>query len=189
MQPLVIDSEIELRMLSLEHASELFALTDANRSYLRQWLPWLDSVRIPSDTEGFIAKSQFVYQENQAFTAGIWWRERLVGVIGHNRIDWDNRISHPGYWLGADAQGRGIMTRCVRGLVEHAFDALDLNRVEICTAIGNHRSEAIPRRLGFAHESVRRQGEWLYDRFVDLNVFAMLRHQWQLQSAIAQRQP
>ncbi|HYM35036.1 MAG TPA: GNAT family protein [Steroidobacteraceae bacterium] len=178
MQSIRVDNELELRMLALEHAAELFALTDANRVYLRQWLPWLDSVRVAADTERFIAKSILAYQETKAFVAGICWREKLVGVIGHNRVDWENRIAHLGYWLASDAQNRGIMTRSVRALVQHAFDVLNLNRIEICTAVGNYRSEAIPIRLGFVHEGIRRQGEWLYDRFLDLNVFAMLRYRW-----------
>ena len=184
MNPIIVDQELQLVMLKPEHARVLFSLTDANRAYLRQWLPWLDSVRTQIDTEGFIAKSILVYQENRALTAGIWWRDELVGVIGHNRIDWDNHIAHPGYWLAETKQGRGIMTRCVRALVQHAFESLKLNRIEICAALGNHRSEAVPARLGFTREGVRRQGEWLYDRFVDLNVFSLLRRDWQLHAAI-----
>src|SRR6187402_2175938 len=108
MNPIAVDHELELRLLTHEHAAALFALTDANRAYLREWLPWLDSVRVTSDTAGFIAKSLQIYNETHSFTVGIWWRERLVGVIGHNRIDWENRITHPGYWLSADCQGSGI---------------------------------------------------------------------------------
>jgi ribosomal-protein-serine acetyltransferase len=175
---IVVDSETELRSLALEDAPKLFALTDANRAYLRQWLPWLDGVRVLGDTETFIAKMILTYQENKAITAGIWRRSELVGVVGHNRIEVENQIGHIGYWLAEGMQNRGIMTRSVRALIEHSFASMKLNRVEICTAVGNHRSEAIPRRLGFGHEGVRRHGERLYDRFVDLNVFAMLRYQW-----------
>src|SRR5215831_3450389 len=171
MTPIIVDSDLELRALEFEDAPLLFALTEANRPYLRQWLPWLDSIRVLSDTEAFIAKAMLTYQESRAFTTGIWWRKNLIGVVGHNRIEWDHRITHLGYWLAESAQNRGIMTRSVRAVVAHAFETLNINRIEICTAMGNHRSEAIPRRLDFAHEGVRRQGEWLYDRFVDLNVF------------------
>ncbi len=184
MNPIVVDHELELRLLAHEHARELFALTDNNRAHLREWLPWLDSVRVVSDTEGFIAKTLHVYHENRAFTVGIWWRDKLVGVISHNRIDWDNRVTHPGYWLAADCQGNGIMTRCCRALIQHAYNVLDLNRIEICTAVGNHRSASVPKRLGFTNEGIRRQGEWLYDRFIDLHVHAMLRSTWVLRTAL-----
>jgi ribosomal-protein-serine acetyltransferase len=185
MNPIVVDHELELRLLVHEHAAALFALTDTNRAYLREWLPWLDNVRVVSDTEGFIAKTLQTYEQTRTFTVGIWWRERLVGVLGHNHIDWDNRVTHPGYWLASDCQGNGVATRCCRALIQHAFDSLDLNRVEICTAVGNHRSASVAKRLGFTQEGIRRQGEWLYDRFVDLNVHAMLRTTWQLRSVIS----
>lgn len=175
-----VDTELELRLLSPEHAPELFALTDRNRAYLREWLPWLDNVRVVGDTDAFIAKTIHAYNDTRTLVTGIWWRGRLSGVIGHNRIDWDNRLTHLGYWLSEDCQGHGVMTRACRAIVEHAFDALDLNRVEIYTAVGNHRSESIPRRLGFTVEGVRREGEWLYERFVDLNVHALLKSTWRL---------
>jgi ribosomal-protein-serine acetyltransferase len=169
MNPIVVDQELQLRLLAIEHATALFALTERNRAYLREWLPWLDSVRVVSDTEGFIGKTVQLHQETKAFVAGIWHHNRLVGVIGHNRIDWDNRVTYVGYWLAAECQGKGMMTRCCRALIDHAFDTLDLNRIEICTA---------------TNEGIRRQGEWLYDRFIDLNVFALLRSTWALRGAM-----
>ena len=48
------DCEEQLTPLSLAMASELFALTQASRSYLRRWLPWLDDTTCKQDTEKFI---------------------------------------------------------------------------------------------------------------------------------------
>ena len=44
--------------LDLADADEIFSLTDANRGHLRQWLPWLDSVRRVDDTRTFIRAAQ-----------------------------------------------------------------------------------------------------------------------------------
>jgi ribosomal-protein-serine acetyltransferase len=186
MQPISVDHEIELRLLGREDAPELFALTDANRAYLRQWLPWLDGVRVVADSERFIERTLLTYHESRAFTAGIWLQARLVGVIGHNRIDADNAISQVGYWIGEQLQNRGIITRSCRALIQHAFDELEINRIEICAAVGNDRSQAIPLRLGFAREGIRRDGERLYDRYVDLVVFGLTKSMWRLRSAIAE---
>jgi hypothetical protein len=41
---LPVGDRYQLRSIQLADAQELFALIDANRSYLRQWLPWLDVV-------------------------------------------------------------------------------------------------------------------------------------------------
>ncbi len=70
------------------------------------------------------------------------------------------------------------MTRACRALVDYAFAKLQLNRVEIRCATGNLRSQAIPERLGFTREGTLREGEWLYDHFVDLIVYSMLAREW-----------
>ena len=59
---------------------------------------------------------------------------RLVGVIGHNRIDWANRIGFPAYWIAPDHQGRGIMTLCCRAVIDDAFANLKVGRVVVGVA-------------------------------------------------------
>ena len=46
----LIDSATALRVLREDDAAELFALTDANRAYLRRWLPWVDLVTSEEDS-------------------------------------------------------------------------------------------------------------------------------------------
>ncbi len=60
----------------------------------------------------------------------------------------------------------------------HALVDARLNRVEIRCAVGNQKSQAIPKRLGFVQEGVLRDAEWLYDHFVDHLVYAMLARDW-----------
>lgn len=102
----------------------------------------------------------------------------LVGMIGHVGIDWPNRATEIGYWLAEDRQGRGIITRSVRALIDEAFGPLDLHRVVIRCATGNTRSAAVPRRLGFQLEGAQREAAWLYDHFEDYLVFSMLASEW-----------
>ena len=173
-----IDHGLELRLLGEQQAEILFALVDENRDHLRQWLPWLDDNRSVDDTRAFIKKSLEQLANNNGFPAGIWYQGRLAGVIGYAEIDWPNRITGIGYWLGASFQGQGLVTRSCRALVDYAFNQLELNRVEIRCAPGNKASCAIPQRLGFTREGVLRQAEWLYDHYVDLVVYAMLASEW-----------
>jgi ribosomal-protein-serine acetyltransferase len=99
-------------------------------------------------------------------------------VVGLHFIDWPNRRTSLGYWLGASYQGRGLITKSCGVLLDHLFTELGLNRVEIACAVGNTKSRAIPERLGFVQEGVLRQQEWLYDHFVDHAVYAMLAASW-----------
>ncbi len=169
----------ELRLLEERHAQELTDLTDRNREYLRAWLPWVDANRTVEDRKKFIRGALKQFAENNGFTAGIWHEGRLAGVIGYHSIDWENRTTAVGYWIGEEYQGQGLVTAACRALVDHAFEELGLNRVSIACATENKKSCAIPERLGFRREGVVRQAEWLYDHFVDHVVYATLASEWQ----------
>ena len=173
-----VDEEIALRLLEPRHDAALFALVDANRKYLRRWMAWLDSTKSVADIAEFTRKTRQQFADNQGFVAGIWYRGALCGVVGHNHISWSNRACTLGYWLSEDLQGRGIMTQSCRAIVDYSFDELELNRVEIRAATKNAHSRAIPERLGFRREGTIREIEWLYNDFVDHEIYGVLKSEW-----------
>ena len=89
-----------------------------------------------------------------------------------------NRSTSIGYWLAEGYQGKGIMIKSCRSLIDYAFGNLGLNRVEIRCAVENSRSRAIPKNLGFTKEGIIRDAEWLYDHYVDHVVYGMLSEEW-----------
>ena len=168
----------ELHLVEEADADKLFALIDRDRAHLRQWLPWLDGNTSVEDTYAFIRHAQEQYASKKGFQAVITYKNETAGIIGYHPIDWQNRCVMIGYWLGEDFQGKGIMTEASRILVNYAFNELLLHRVEIRCATGNTKSCAIPERLHFVKEGVIKDGEWLYDHFVDLVLYRMLVHEW-----------
>ncbi|HEX7734050.1 MAG TPA: GNAT family protein [Ktedonobacteraceae bacterium] len=173
-----VDTDIELRLLVDADAQQLFTLIDRNREHLRPWLPWVDYHTDPIDSQRFIRRSAQRYLDNDGFDLGIYYRGQLAGIVGFHTVNWPNRQVEIGYWQGANFQGHGVMTRACRAIVDYAFHKLQLNRVSILCATGNARSRAIPERLGFTQEGILRDGEWLYDHFVDLAIYSMLARQW-----------
>jgi ribosomal-protein-serine acetyltransferase len=173
-----LGSGIALRLLGERDAGEVFALVDRNREHLRRWMPWVGEGYSVADAAGWLRRGLEQLARNDGFQAGITLEGALVGVIGFHAIDWPNRKTSLGYWLSADAQGRGVMTTACRAMVDHALVELGLNRAEIRCGTGNARSRRIPERLGFTLEGVARETEWLYDHFVDLAVYSMLARDW-----------
>lgn len=170
-----VTAGLRLADLQLEDAEELFALIDQNRAYLRRWLPWLDQTRGVAATEAFI---KFYGQEAQAGTGlqmVIWEQQFMVGVCGFNYIDKANRSATIGYWLSADAQGQGTMTRCITALSLFGFAKLELHRLVIACAEDNRPSQAVAERCRFQFEGVARDAEWLYDHYVNHRLYALLR--------------
>lgn len=173
-----VNETVELCLLEPAHAARLFRVIDRNRSYLREWLPWLDKSRSSEDVASHIRENLEHYRRREALSAGIWVDGAISGAISIHKIDLPNRNASIGYWLDAACQGRGIMTGACRVIVNRAFGVYGLHRVEIRCATGNSRSCAIAARLGFRQEGVIREAEWLYDRFVDLEIWGVLKHEW-----------
>lgn len=173
-----IEYDLELRPVDERHAEELTALVRHDLAHLKPWMPWATERYAVEDAREFIRRNQRQYAEDQGFSTLIFFRDRVVGSIGYNHIDWTSRKTDIGYWLAADMQGRGIMTKACGVLVGHAFKELKLNRIEIYCAVDNGRSRRIPERLGFTQEGVHRQAEWVHDHFKDLVSYSMLAGEW-----------
>jgi ribosomal-protein-serine acetyltransferase len=171
----VIDSRVALRVLREDDSVELFALTNANRAYLRRWLPWVDLVMSEDDSRSFIASVTTQREEGRGPTFGILCDGALAGVVGFLPVDRVNRVAEIGYWLAPAEQGRGVMTQCCRFVVRYGFLTLDLNRIQIAAGTENHVSRAIPERLGFQFEGTLRARENLYGTFIDHAMYSLLR--------------
>ena len=170
--------DVHLRILERQDAAQLYALTDASRDHLRRWLPWLDGTRSVADTEAFLSGALDQFASGLGFQAGIWRQGVLCGIAGLHKIDWGNRQSSLGYWIGAGYEGQGLVTKACSAILDEAFGHYSLHRMELRAALGNERSQAVARRLGFRREGVLRDAEWLSDHFVDHVVFGLLESEW-----------
>ncbi|MBC7814939.1 MAG: RimJ/RimL family protein N-acetyltransferase, partial [Burkholderiales bacterium] len=81
-----IDDETTLNLFEDDHAAELFVLIDHNRAYLREWMAWLDGTQSAADMQSFIKLTQQQFADNNGFQVGIWYRDKLAGVIGFHAI-------------------------------------------------------------------------------------------------------
>jgi RimJ/RimL family protein N-acetyltransferase len=77
--------------------------------------------------------------------------DRLLGSIAIARSA-DARAGEVGYWVAAEARGRGIATRAVRMLAGWAFAQLGLERIELLAEPGNRASQRVAEAAGFTRE-------------------------------------
>jgi len=173
-----VDDDTELRLIEPSHVDQLDGLIERNRDHIKEWSAWLKDDHSIENTRDFIRRNQMQFADNKGFAIAIWHKGEMAGQVEFNYIDWANRKTEIGYWLGASFQGKGLVTKSCRVLIDHAFNELKLNRVEMRCGAGNTRSRKIPEKLGFKEEGVVRQGEWLHNRFVDLVIFGMLSSEW-----------
>lgn len=103
-------------------------------------------------------------------TAG-WWRdgtnltwavrpvdapEAVAGVIGLDSIA--DGAAELGYWAAPDARGTGAITEAATAVLDFAFGAMRLERVQWNAAVGNLASVRVAQKLGFRYEGLRRLG-------------------------------
>lgn len=160
------------------HAEAYFALIDANRERLREWLAWVDDVKSPEDIRSFIERTQKHCAESGDVIVGIGYDGRVAGMISLDHVDLHNGTASIGYWLGAEFEGKGLVTQACRILLRHAFEELRLNRVVLCMQPDNERSKAVATRLGFSYEGTLRQDALHYGHRVDHEVHSLLRDKW-----------
>jgi ribosomal-protein-serine acetyltransferase len=174
----IIEPGVEIRLVEDRHALEVYSVVDAHRRYLREWLPWVDATGSAESTREWIRMSLEQFAAGNGFQAGVWVDGAFSGSVGFQPIQWMSRRAEIGYWLAPNVQGRGIVSKAVWAMTTHAFEELSLNRVQIQCAVGNKRSQAIPRRLGFVEEAITAQGQLLHGVYHDLMMFRMLRPEW-----------
>jgi RimJ/RimL family protein N-acetyltransferase len=124
---------------------------DSSLDHLRPWLPWAHH-----EPQTIEAKIQLLREFRGQFDLGADWiyaildrtEARVLGGTGlHTRIGPGG--VEIGYWIRADAAGRGLVTESTAALTRVAFEIAGVGRVEIRCAPANHASAAIPRKLGY----------------------------------------
>jgi len=169
---------IVMRSRTVDEAAEIYGVINANRAYLREWLPWVDGAARVEAIADVIASWNRQEEAGTNFVYGIYEDGRYIGNIGLHDVNHGNRSAMIGYWLAESAQGRGIMTDCVRAMTDFGFTKLDLNRIYIHAAVPNVKSCAIPERLGYVHEGTMQDGECLYGRFFDMALYGVVKRKW-----------
>lgn len=173
-----IDDRISLESLDENHTIEMFDLIDSNRQHLREWLPWVDPMQTIDNLRNHISYCKQLQAAGTDFPFAIKYNGKIAGRIGIHYIHQHNKIASIGYWLGDGYQGKGIMTRSCIALVNHCFNELGMNRVEIKCATGNNKSRAIAEKLHFKLEGILRQAEFVNEIFLDLYLYSMLKAEW-----------
>lgn len=175
---LKVRDDIELRVFDEKDAKEILKAVKENYEHLRPFLHWVTKDYSIENALDFVRRTQENFAENTSQTFGVFYEEKLVGVIGFVKFDWQSRRTEIGYWIDKNYSGKGIVTESCKCLVNYAFAELEINRIEIRCATENARSRAIPERLNFKFEGVLRHSQWRHTRFFDMAIYGLLAEEW-----------
>jgi ribosomal-protein-alanine N-acetyltransferase len=175
---------IETERLTLrlpEHADfrAWVALRSASADFLRPWEPvWAED-----------------HLSRRAFTTRVYWSARalaqgaalplflvrradaaLLGAITLDNIRRGPAQSGTlGYWIGKDHARQGYMREAITAVVHHAFNVLDLSRIEAACLPENAASRGVLEKCGFKYEGVAQSYLQIAGRWRNHVLYANLR--------------
>lgn len=167
----------QLRPLEPWHAQEFLTHIDRARPYVDPWIPW---ATFSTDLASATAVLQRYADKQAVDTAriyGIWLDGTLVGGVMFTRFDSASGVCEVGCWLEAAGEGRGLVTRACRALIDWAFAERGMSRVEWWAAAGNTRSIDVA-RLGMTRDGVLRKHTEYRGVRRDIEVWSVLAEEW-----------
>jgi ribosomal-protein-serine acetyltransferase len=163
-----------LRQYRMEDLDAIWSAVEQDRDRLGTWMPWIETTPTKDDERRWLEQ---VVSSGSLDGCGIWVEGEFAGGIGL-MLDPFGHVAEIGYWIRAPFEGRGLVTRASEALIDHAFGVLGVHRVVIRAGVGNHRSRAVPERLGFTFEAVAREEGRGVGGFYDLAVYGLLDREW-----------
>ena len=147
------DEVVALRPWSLDDVEALVECIDGDPEIGR----WLDQVPQPytaADARGYIGGVG-----EQAFAVTDALTGRVLGSIG---VTWNERrdVGEIGYWVRADARGRGVVSRALAVVSRFAFEHEGAARLQLRADVENAGSRRAAEKVGFRLEGVMRSAHW-----------------------------
>lgn len=173
-----ITENISLELTSEKHAEPLFHAIDCNREHLSQFLGWVDNMQSVFDMHEYLQSSKMPIEEKREVSFVIVSEGVAIGRIGLHNINIQSKNASIGYWLTKDAEGKGIITKSCRELINYGFQNLNLNRIEIRAAVNNGRSGSVAEKSGFKKEGTLREAELVNGNYLDLVLYSILKKEW-----------
>lgn len=157
MQPVVLTTE--RLVLRAPTAADVDAITAACQDpEIPRWTP-VPSPYTRADGEGFVSLvAQWWESDSQAVWA-VFADGVLVGTVGLHRITPHDAGGQAelGYWMAAEARGKGYTVEAARAAIDWGFGELGLARIRWQAVLGNIPSARAARTLGFRFEGTMRQ--------------------------------
>ncbi|KQB05453.1 GNAT family N-acetyltransferase [Vibrio anguillarum] len=173
-----VDTDLKLALVSHKFAPHYLEIVSREREYLSQWLAWPPHANNEEFFLSFINRSLHDYADGKSLVCSMIYKDKLVGNISFNSINHELKKVEMGYWLSAEYQGKGIVSRSVLKLIDFAFTDLNMEKVQISAARENQPSRNVCERLGFLLEGIITRSENLNGRVVDHAVYGLSRPSW-----------
>ncbi|WP_367753319.1 GNAT family N-acetyltransferase [Flavobacterium sp. WC2421] len=99
---------------------------------------------------------------------------KLIGIIGHYRIQPQNYRAEVGYILHPDHHGKGFIPEALKKILEYGFNEMKLHTIEAVIDPNNAASEKVLLKSGFKKEAHFIENQFYEGRFLDTVIYSLL---------------
>ena len=164
-----VDEQTRLVQLQPDQADKLFELTDKNRDYLGEFLPWPPFVNVVEDSRKHIEETLEKRAQDVAYTYGIEYEGEIVGDISLRNLNDTEKTPEIGYWISPNFAGKGLTTKSVQALTDLGLSSLGLGKIVIRANPDNGASNKVAEKAGYTQVGTE------IDNDEPLNVWAIER--------------
>jgi len=177
-QSVLESTQVRLEPLSPNHKESLCeAIRDGEL-----WKLFVTIVPHPDDIDTFLSNAKKMFESGEGI-AYATIDKRINKVVGSTRFmkaDLPNSRVEIGFtFLGSSSQRTHINTEAKLLMLTHAFETMQLNRVEFLTDYLNQKSRNAILRLGAKEEGILRNHKVLPNgRIRDSVIFSIIENEW-----------
>lgn len=103
---------------------------------------------------------------------------RVIGTIGYMWYNRDHNSAEVGYSLARDQWNKGIMTEALEEVLRYSFEEMQIHRVEAQHETDNPASGKVMLKCGMQHEGTLRGRLLNKGRYVDVDIYSILRDEY-----------
>lgn len=175
--PIITTPRLVLRWISEDDIDALFEVF-SDPQVMRYW-----SSGPLANREAAAELQREIAESNRS---GLFWKwgvalresNSLIGTATLFNLEMSNGRAEIGYAIGSAYWGKGYMNEALNALIAHAFEVLDLRRLEADVDPRNTRSVRTLERLGFQREGFLRERWHVCGEIQDAFFYGLLRREW-----------
>lgn len=100
---------------------------------------------------------------------------KIIGIIGHYRIQPENHRAEIGYMSLPEYNGKGYITEAIKAVVTYGFEQMNLHSIEAVIDPENIASERVLQKNGFVKEAHILENEYWEGKFWDTVIYSLLK--------------
>ena len=176
--PVLTTERLRLRPFTLLDAPDIQRLAGAPEvaaTTLRIPHPYPDGA-----AEAWVLSHRGAYERGEELSLAVVRLEddALVGAIGL-AFSGDDARAELGYWIGVPYWGRGYATEAAAAVLAYGFGTLGLARIHACHFGRNVASGRVLQKIGMTREGRQRRHVLKQGRLEDLELYGMLREEYE----------